>query len=82
VTQQNRSTFVLADPIEILRALVGLKEVRVLQYTRHGADVGLVVEQVVGQVRCPACGERARVKERPVVHYVDLPVYGTPMSLA
>ena len=30
----------------------------------------------------PACGERAQVKERPVVHYVDLPVYGTPMSLA
>ncbi len=24
----------------------------------------------------------AEVKERPVVHYVDLPVYGTPMSLA
>ena len=24
----------------------------------------------------------AQVKERPVVHYVDLPVYGTPMSLA
>ena len=22
------------------------------------------------------------MKERPVVHYVDLPVYGTPMSLA
>ena len=28
------------------------------------------------------CGQRAQVKERPVVHYVDLPVYGTPMSLA
>ena len=26
--------------------------------------------------------EQAQVKERPVVHYVDLPVYGTPMSLA
>ena len=24
----------------------------------------------------------AQVKERPVVHYVDLPVYGMPMSLA
>ncbi len=24
----------------------------------------------------------AQVKERPVVHYIDLPVYGTPMSLA
>jgi len=26
--------------------------------------------------------DTAQVKERPVVHYVDLPVYGTPMSLA
>ena len=30
----------------------------------------------------PLCGERAQVKERPVVHYVDLPVYGTAMSLS
>ena len=42
----------------------------------------LVIEQVVDSDRCPACGEGAQVKERPVVHYVDLPVYGTPMSLA
>ena len=41
-----------------------------------------MIEQVIGDVRCPTCGERAQVKERPVVHYVDLPVYGTPMSLA
>jgi transposase len=41
-----------------------------------------MIEQVTGVVRCPNCAERAQVKERPVVHYVDLPVYGTPMSLA
>jgi hypothetical protein len=29
---------------------------------------------------CP-CDRLAQVKERPVVHYVALPVYGTPMSL-
>ena len=82
MSQLPSSTFVVTDPIEIVRALVGLKEVRVLAYTRHGPDVELVIEQIVGQIRCPACGERAQVKERPVVHYVDLPVYGTPMSLA
>ena len=82
VSQLPSSTFVVTDPSEIVRALVGLKDVRVLAYERWGPRVELVIEQVVEEVRCPACAERARVKERPVVHYVDLPVYGTPMSLA
>jgi transposase len=82
VSQKARSTFVLAHPSEILEALVGLKDVVVLQYERRGPDVELMVEQVLDEVRCPRCAERAQVKERPVVHYVDLPVYGTPMSLA
>jgi len=82
VSQKARSTFVLVHPTEILQALVGLKDVRVLRYERRGPHVGLMVEQVLGDVRCPTCAERAQVKERPVVHYVDLPVYGTPMSLA
>jgi transposase len=82
VSQLPSSTFVVTDPIEIVRALVGLKDVRVLAYERLGPRVELVIEQVLGETRCPACAERARVKERPVVHYVDLPVYGTPMSLA
>jgi transposase len=82
VSQLPSSTFVVTDPIEIVRALVGLKDVRVLAYVRRGPDVELMIEQVVEQIRCPACDGRAQVKERPVVHYVDLPVYGTPMSLA
>jgi transposase len=82
VSQLPSSTFVVTDPIEIVRAMVGLKDVRVLAFMRRGPDVELMVEQRVEAVRCPACGEVARVKERPVVHYVDLPVYGTPMSLA
>jgi transposase len=61
---------------------VGLKDVRVLAYERWGPRVELLIEQVLGEVHCPACSQGARVKERPVVHYVDLPVYGTPMSLA
>lgn len=41
-----------------------------------------MIEQVAEDLRCPGCGGRARVKERPVVRYVDLPVYGAPMRLA
>lgn len=79
---QTRSTFVLCHPNEILAALVGLKDVRVVHYRRRGADVELMIEQVVEDVRCPLCAGQAQVKERPVVSYVDLPVYGTPMRLA
>jgi transposase len=83
VTQQPRSTFVLRDHSEILEALVGLKDVVVLYYERRGPDVELAIEQLIRDpVRCPSCAVEAAVKERPVVHYVDLPVYGTPMSLA
>jgi transposase len=82
VSQQPRSTFVLVHPSEILAALVGLKDVRVLRYERRGPHVELMVEQTPGVVRCPSCSGVAQVKERPVVHYVDLPVYGTAMSLA
>ena len=38
--------------------------------------------QPSGVVVCPTCVQRAQVKDRPVVHYIDLPVYGTPMVLA
>ncbi len=82
MSQKTRSTFVVTDPIEIVQALVGLKDVRVLHYARRGRDVELMIEQVVGVVLCPSCGGRAEVKERPVVYYVDLPVYGTPMCMA
>ena len=61
---------------------MGLKEVRVLRYERAGPHVELMVEQVPAEVRCPTCDGRSHVKERPVVRYVDLPVYGTPMRLA
>lgn len=71
----------MSEPSEILRALVGLKDVRVLYYERRGRQVELVIEQVVADPRCPSCGGPVRVKERPLVRYVDLPVYGTPMRL-
>lgn len=71
----------MSEPSEIVAALVGLKDVRVLHYARRGRQVELVIEQVVADPRCPGCGGPARVKERPLVRYVDLPVYGTPMRL-
>jgi transposase len=82
VSQKARSTFVLVHPTEILAALVGLKDVVVLQYERRGPNVELMIEQVTGMVLCPTCAATAQVKERPVVHYVDLPVYGRAMTLA
>lgn len=71
----------MSEPSEIVQALVGLKDVRVLHYVRRGPQVELVIEQVVTDPRCPGCGGPARVKERPLVRYVDLPVYGTAMRL-
>ena len=65
-----------------MRALVGLKDVRVLRYARRGPDVELMIEQVVDEARCPACAGPAVVKERPVATYVDLPVYGVAMRLS
>jgi len=82
VSHKARNTFVVTDASEILRALVGLKDVRVLHYARHGPDVELVIEQIVDDVRCPSCQGPAEVKERPLVRYVDLPVYGVSMRLA
>ena len=79
---KTENTFVLVHHTEILEALVGLKDVRVLAYERRGPDVTLVIEQTPGEVFCPSCGARAHVKERPVVSYVDLPVYGSAMTLS
>ncbi|MDE3009219.1 MAG: ISL3 family transposase [Acidobacteriota bacterium] len=75
------NTFVLSNPTEILQALVGLKDVKILRLERRGPDVELVIEREIGVVVCPRCRERARVKDRPVVSYVDLPVYASPMTL-
>jgi transposase len=82
VSQQVKNAFVVSDSSEIVQALVGLKGVRVVHYRRSGRDVELMIEQVIDQVQCSLCGGRARVKERPIVRYVDLPVYATPMRLA
>lgn len=81
MTQQSRSTYVITDPTQILAALVGLKDVEVLHLERRGPDVELAIEQRIGMILCPACHQVARIKDRPLVRYIDLPVYGTPMRL-
>lgn len=53
MSNKTKSTFVFTDPSEIVEALVGLKDVRVLHYKRRGPDVELMIEQVIGDVRCP-----------------------------
>jgi transposase len=75
------SASVFADPTEIVSHLVGLKDVRVLSYARRGPTGELTVEQVVDGPVCPRCRARARVKDRPIVAYTDLPFGGVAMTL-
>jgi transposase len=82
VTNKVGNAFVCSDPSEIVQALVGLKDVQVLEHRRDGPVVSLMIEQTGSRVACPDCHLTAQVKERPVVTYVDLPVYGRPMRLA
>ena len=46
VSQLPRSTFVVTDPSEIVRALVGLKDVHVLAYERWGPRVESLTKEV------------------------------------
>jgi hypothetical protein len=64
--EQEALSFV-TDSGEILEALVGFKDVRVLHYQRSGTSV----ERVVRAVRGPKRSEPTQVKERPLVHSID-----------
>jgi hypothetical protein len=66
VSQQQRSTYVVLHRSEILAALVDLEDIPVACLERRGPDVDLIIEQGKGNVRCPSCAGRARIKERPV----------------
>ena len=64
--------------------LVGLPAVRVLgvrELLSLDGRVVVTVESVVEVPLCPACGERAWVKDRPVVELVDLTSFGRPVTL-
>jgi transposase len=82
VSLQTKNTSVITDPTEIVQALVGLKDLRVLHFEQRGPDRELMIEQVPAVIGCPTCGVVARVKDRPVVRYIDLPVFGRPITLA
>lgn len=68
------SASVYVDPNEIVKHLVGFKDVRVLYYARRGPVGEIAIEQVLLDPRCPRCNGPTNVKDRPVVEYSDLPL--------
>ena len=45
------------------------------------AGLEVTVESIVIAPTCPGCGERAWVKDRPIVELVDLTCFGRPVTL-
>jgi hypothetical protein len=65
------------DPTRMCELLVGLPEVSVLGVVDVTGDpLRVHVEMRPDCRRCGGCGAAARVKERPEVELVDLPVFG------
>lgn len=82
MTIKNRTTLVHTEPTRILHTLVGLKNIRVLEYRRMAARVELLIEQTDIDQICPSCQAPAFVKDRPIVRYIDLPAFGTNITIA
>ena len=62
--------------------MIGLPEVTFLGVEDGPGGVGKIhVETVARSVGCPRCGVVARIKDRPRVELVDLPVSGRPICL-
>jgi transposase len=62
--------------------LVGLPAVNVLEVVESLVGrLEVTVESIVVEPACPNCGERAWVKDRPVVELVDLTCFGRPVTL-
>ena len=62
--------------------LVGLPAVNVLDVVEPLVGrLEITVESKVSVPDCPGCGERAWVKDRPVVELVDLTCFGRPVTL-
>jgi hypothetical protein len=57
-----------------------LEDVYMLRNDSNGPNVELIVEQVLGEIRCPNCSERPQVKSDRGAP-LDLPVYGAPIRL-
>ncbi len=70
------------DPTRMCELLVGLPEVSVLGVVDvAGEPLRVHVEMRTARRRCGGCGAAARVKERPEVALVDLPVFGRQARL-
>jgi transposase len=69
------------DPTRTCAILVDLPDVVILRADRIGAEFQVHVESCASRRGCPECGVIAVVKDRPVVAFVDLPVYGNPTKL-
>ena len=82
MTIKTGNALVHHEPTRILHALLGLKNIRILAYHRARAQVELVIELAHVNLSCPSCGDRAYVKDRPIVRYVDLPAFGTQITIA
>jgi transposase len=62
--------------------LVGLPAVNVLEVVEPLVGrLVVTVESIIETPACPGCGERAWVKDRPVVELVDLTCFGRPVIL-
>ena len=69
------------NPTRTCAVLVDLPDIVVLRADRDGPMLQVHVETGATSVGCPDCGVVAQVKERVVVKYCDLPVYGVASTL-
>lgn len=72
----------VTDPTRALAWMIGLPAITFL-FGEDGPEGEAVVhvETVASRVGCPSCGSVAKVKERPRVELIDLPVFGRPSRL-
>jgi len=62
--------------------LVGLERVRVLEVARGGdGRLRVVIETADELAACRECGTKAEAKDRDLVAFADLPVFGSPVRL-
>ena len=69
------------NPTRMCELLVGLPEVAVLGVAEGATGLAVHIESREGRPSCRESGWPARVKDRPVVELVDLPVFGRPARL-
>lgn len=71
----------IQDPTRMCAVLVDLPDIVVLSAIREGSMLEVHVETMPAQQGCPDCGVLAQVKDRSVVSFCDLPVYGVASTL-